>query len=136
MTVLTLANFGLSLCILMPTLLTLAYKVQVVDPASKESSLGLIIGVGALVGFLVGPVVGVLSDGTRLRWGRRRPYLVGGVVLLAVGALLIGTASAVSVVLLGWAVSQIGVASAFTAITPALAASSVRSSVWPRNWRG
>ncbi|PRX99762.1 MFS transporter [Allonocardiopsis opalescens] len=121
MFVYTLTNFGLSLSILMPTLFTLAYKIQVIAPATRESSLGLVIGIGALVGFLAGPVIGVLSDGTRLRWGRRRPYLVGGVAILAVGAVMIGTASSVGPVLLGWAVSQIGVAFASTAVTPVLA---------------
>lgn len=121
MVVFTLTNVGLSLSILMPTLFTLAYKIQVVAPATKESSLGLVIGVGALVGFLTGPVVGVMSDGTRLRWGRRRPYLVAGVVILAGGALTIGAASSAGLVLFGWAVSQVGVVFAATAVTPVLA---------------
>jgi MFS family permease len=121
MVVFTLTHFGLALTILAPTLFALAYKIELVDPAAKESSLGLVIGIGALVGFLAGPVIGVLSDGTRLRWGRRRPYLVGGVAILAVGAMVIGTASSVGPILFGWAVSQIGVVFASTAVTPVLA---------------
>ena len=29
------------------------------------------------------PVIGVLSDATRTRWGRRKPYIFGGALMLA-----------------------------------------------------
>nr|BFE78067.1 hypothetical protein GCM10020093_006680 [Planobispora longispora] len=54
---------------MVPALFSLAYKVQLIDPAGKESSLGLIVGIGSLVGLVAGPVAGTLSDRTRLRWG-------------------------------------------------------------------
>ena len=38
---------------------------------------------------VIDPVLGVIGDNTRTRWGRRRPYLIfGGVVLLMAMALL------------------------------------------------
>ena len=82
----TLASFGYFLVILMPSLFSLAYKVQTVAPAQKETILGVVVGVGALVNILVMPVFGVLSDRTTLRWGRRRPWLVLGVLISAIGA--------------------------------------------------
>lgn len=54
---------------------------------SKGSVLGLVTVIGALVSMLTGPIAGVLSDESRLRWGRRRPFLAAGLVLNA-GALL------------------------------------------------
>lgn len=61
----------------------LAAKLQI---SSAVNTVVLLM--GSLIGFLVQPVVGVISDGTTLKWGRRRIYMiVGGVVLVA--ALLI-----------------------------------------------
>ncbi|MCG8927421.1 MFS transporter [Lentzea sp. CC55] len=121
MTVYTLTNFGLSLVVLMPILFSLAYKVQVVDPASKESSLGLVIGVAAVVSIVIGPVIGALSDRTRLAWGRRRPYLLAGIVVNAAGSLLIATSSSIPAILVGWVVATIGLTFAATAVNPVIA---------------
>ncbi|SMD27281.1 MFS transporter [Kibdelosporangium aridum] len=121
MIVYTLASFGVSLVILMPLLFSLAYKVQIVDPASKESSLGLVIGIGAIVPIIAGPVIGALSDRTRLAWGRRRPYLIIGIGVYAASALLIANASSIGLILLGWTIAGIGVSCAATAVTPVIA---------------
>jgi MFS family permease len=49
--------------------------------ATKGSLLGLVTVAGGLASMLTGPIAGVLSDETRSRWGRRRPFLVVGVAL-------------------------------------------------------
>lgn len=121
MFVYTLTNFGLSLVILMPILFSLAYKIQLVDPGSKENSLGLVMGVGAVVSIIAGPVIGSLSDRTRLAWGRRRPYLVLGIAINAAGSLIIGMSSSITTILLGWVVAVIGGSFAGTAVTPVIA---------------
>jgi glycoside/pentoside/hexuronide:cation symporter, GPH family len=38
---------------------------------------------------LIDPMVGVLSDRTRSRWGRRRPWIAGGAAVFALGAALV-----------------------------------------------
>ena len=35
-------------------------------------------------GFITGPLIGHFSDNTRSRWGRRKPWILGGVILSAV----------------------------------------------------
>lgn len=71
----------------------------------SKSLMALVWIAGPLTGSLVVPYVGVVSDKCRLRWGRRRPYLVGGTV---------GTV--VSLLLLAWARELVsGVASLFGA---------------------
>ncbi|KAK8841545.1 hypothetical protein M9Y10_027167 [Tritrichomonas musculus] len=61
----------------------LAAKLQITSAVNT-----VVLLMGSLIGFLVQPVVGVISDGTTLKWGRRRIYMiVGGLVLVA--ALLI-----------------------------------------------
>ena len=39
---------------------------------------GLILGAVRLADMVVDPLMGVLSDRTRSRWGRRRPWMLGG----------------------------------------------------------
>ena len=44
---------------------------------------GLIWLAGPFTGMIVQPIIGVLSDKTTSRFGRRRPYLLGGALLSA-----------------------------------------------------
>ena len=120
-TVYTLTYFGFFLVLFMPALFSLAYKVQLMDPATKETNLGVIVGIGALVSLIIGPIFGVVSDATRVRWGRRRPYLVAGLVLSLLSALIIATAPNFWVILAGWAVAQFAGSSISAALNPTLA---------------
>jgi maltose/moltooligosaccharide transporter len=51
--------------------------------------LGLIAQERSILGSLLEPVVGYASDHTRTRWGRRRPYLLVGAPLAAVGLIVL-----------------------------------------------
>ncbi|MFF1253776.1 MFS transporter [Pseudarthrobacter sp. NPDC058329] len=113
--------FGFNLVMLMPMLFSIAYKVQLIDPAGKDASLGLVLGAGGVFGLVAGPIAGVLSDATRLRWGRRRPWLLGGVVLAAVGAVIIALAPNIAVMIIGFAISQLAVATVSAGFNPVLA---------------
>ncbi|MGO4535968.1 MFS transporter [Leifsonia sp. 2MCAF36] len=115
------AYFGLNLVMLMPALFSLAYKVQLVDPHDKDTSLGLVIGLGSILGLVFGPIAGALSDGTRLRWGRRRPWIIGGLVLSAVGGAIVAIAPNIPTMIVGWAVCQFAVATIGAGFNPILA---------------
>lgn len=60
-------------------------------PAQKEieamqaNKLSWLLGTGALLSMVTQLVFGALSDNTRSRWGRRKPFLVIGTVLASVG---------------------------------------------------
>ena len=45
---------------------------------------GLAVGIAMTVDAILNPVIGYLSDHTRSRWGRRHPWIIGGIPLLAV----------------------------------------------------
>ncbi|GAA3146914.1 MFS transporter [Planomonospora alba] len=120
-TVYALTMFGFQLTLLLPALFSLAYKVQLIDPANKDASLGLVVGLGMLISLIVSLPVGVLSDGTRLGWGRRRPFLAAGLVLSALGALIIAVSPTISVMVSGYAVVGIANAAISAAINPFLA---------------
>ncbi|MER6988575.1 MFS transporter [Saccharopolyspora hirsuta] len=85
-----LANLGLYSALLTPVVVTMALRVAEVAPQHKESTLGLVLGVGAVLAMIANPLFGRLSDRTRSRFGRRRPWLVGTAAVAALlGALLV-----------------------------------------------
>jgi solute carrier family 45 protein 1/2/4 len=59
--------------------------------------LALVWVAGPLTGVLVQPYVGLKSDRSRIKWGRRRPYIAGGAV-----------ATVVSLLALAWARQIVG----------------------------
>jgi MFS family permease len=60
----------------------LPVKVQELVPETlKNSYLGIIQFLGLLVAVVIQPVMGALSDRSRLRWGRRRPFIVAGTLM-------------------------------------------------------
>ncbi|MEW2353398.1 MFS transporter [Spirillospora sp. NPDC029432] len=104
-----MAYLSLHVAVMTPLLASLAIRLEQVDPAGKESALGLVVGAGTLVGIIVGPVIGMLSDGTSSRLGRRRPWMLAGMPVLAAGAVLAAVIESVPGVLLGYLVMQLGV---------------------------
>jgi MFS family permease len=113
--------FGLNLTMLLPALFSIAYKVQLIDPVGKEASLGLVLGLGGLLGLVLGPVCGVLSDSTRVRWGRRRTWHLAGIVISALGALVIAMSPNVPLMIVGYGISQLGLAAFSAGFNPVLA---------------
>ncbi len=101
-------NFGVYLALLTPVMVSLAFKIQHISPdaAAATGNLGLVLGVGALFALVANPLAGRLSDRTTSRWGMRRPWILGG-ALVGLGAFaLIGAATSVWVVLVGWCLAQ------------------------------
>ncbi len=121
LTLFGLLNFGLYLTVMMPALFSLPYKVQTLVPDSKAFVLGLVAAVGAVVGLIAGPAAGVLSDRTRTRFGRRRPWLLGGLIVVLTGSLIVAWAPNTTVLVLGWIVVSAGGAGPAAAITPVVA---------------
>ena len=102
------ANFGVYLALLTPVLVSMAFKIQHLTATDSEASsqLGLVLGVGAFFALVANPLVGRLSDRTTSRWGMRRPWILGGAVVGLGSFALIGAATSVWVVLLGWCLAQ------------------------------
>jgi MFS family permease len=113
-----LAYASLWLALLTPATITLALRVRQIVPGDATHPASLVLFAGALVALVSNPLFGALSDRTRSRFGRRKPYLVVGAVV-GFGALaLIGSASSVAVVLVGWCLAQL----AYNAVLAALVA--------------
>lgn len=99
-------NFGVYLALLTPVMVSMAFKIQHIDPTNTEGSLGLVMGVGAAFALIANPLVGRLSDRTTSRWGMRRPWILGGAIVGLGGFALIGAATSVWMVLLAWCLVQ------------------------------
>jgi len=106
-TLYALGYVGAYIALITPVATTLALKVGELDPAGKETSLGLISAIGALVAIVSNALSGALSDRTRSALGRRRPWVIvgalGGVVALAI----VGFAPSLLVATLGWVLAQL-----------------------------
>ncbi len=66
---------------------------QFASGEQRGTLLAIVAGLGAAVSAVVQLTVGYYSDRTTSRWGRRRPYLVVGVMLTPIGLLALGWAS-------------------------------------------
>ncbi|MFJ6453877.1 MFS transporter [Paenarthrobacter sp. NPDC091669] len=104
---LVVATFGGGMAMIVPMAFTLALKLNHLAPG-REEALGYILGAGSLASLLAAPVTGVLSDRTRSRWGKRRPYTVIGAAVGLAAVPLMAFAPNIVVLGLGWVLSTIG----------------------------
>jgi len=116
---LVLATFGSIVALVGPIGYSLSVLIARIAPENQEF-LGYVTGVGALVVVLAGPLVGILSDRTRSRLGRRRPWLIGLTLVGLVGLLIVSVSPNVWIALLGWAVTQFGFGIAALQVTSSM----------------
>ncbi|MET7896571.1 MFS transporter [Streptomyces mirabilis] len=115
-TLYVIAYLGLYLAVMTPLLVSLAIRLERIDPDGKTASLGLVVGVGTLVSIVSGLVFGVLSDNTTARLGRRKPWILAGMPVLLAGAVVTGLGSTVAGVMAGFVISQLGLSAIMTAL--------------------
>jgi MFS family permease len=110
-----LAMFGIWMSIMLPASVTLALRISEIDPDGKTTSYSLAAGIGTLTALLANPLFGRLSDRTRSRFGRRRPWIVIGLLGTIVGAAIIGLSDSMPLLMLGWIIMQAFVNAAIAA---------------------
>lgn len=76
------------------------YQVDVIDPAAKVVNLGTVSTTAAIVSLVAQPLWGALSDRSRTRLGRRVPWLIAGVIGMAVTLLALAAANTFVLILL------------------------------------
>ena len=98
---------GAYVALITPVVTTLAIKIDQLDPAGKETSLGLIAALGAFVAIIANLLTGALSDRTKSRLGRRRPWIIGGALGGIVALGITGFAPTLVFVAIGWGLAQL-----------------------------
>jgi len=76
--------FGFALAALWSSLHTIIIQVRLLDfvaESQKNTYLGLLTFAGLMLAMIVQPIVGAASDRSGFGWGRRRPYILLGIIL-------------------------------------------------------
>jgi MFS family permease len=102
-----LAQFGVFMAFITPIAISLAVRLGELAPNNQEY-LGYITGAGALWVMLTAPFMGIWSDRTRSRLGRRRPFMIGGMVVGVLSLVVMAMAPSVLVLGAGWILAQWG----------------------------
>src|SRR4051812_6558737 len=103
------AQFVFFVALLGPAIIGIGVKVQQIVPDDqKASALGIVAGFGALFATVANVLFGRFSDRTTSRWGRRRPWIVGGTIVMTLAFLVMALGQSVPVVTAGWCLAQLG----------------------------
>lgn len=125
------AAIGAGMASLTPAVLTITLKAQEIGlsqglslkaaTAQASSTLSIVAGLAGIAGLIAFPVLGRISDRTISRLGRRRPFLIIGSVLFAIGVVLLIVAGNTPVLILGDVVTAIGYSAVLVAVTSTIA---------------
>lgn len=89
-----------------------------VDGVQSVVAFGVISGIAGAFALVTYPLAGALSDRTTSRFGRRRPWILGGAVVFAAALLLLGIQDSIVGVGVFWVLAIVG----FCVLTAALTA--------------
>lgn len=103
-----LAVISTYMLLMTPVTITLAIRISQIDPVGKGGALGTVLSVGAFFAMIANPVAGRLSDRTNSRFGRRRPWILGGFCVSTIALFTIAWTNNFYIILLSWCVAQIG----------------------------
>lgn len=120
---LVLAQFGIFVALLGPATVSIQMKAQslTTDPAEQVAMTAMVIAPGALAAVIFNAVGGRISDRTTSGLGRRRPWIVLGIIGLTLSLLLIALATGPLLMGIGWFLSQACANLAFAAYLASVA---------------
>jgi MFS family permease len=104
---LMIASFGASMAMMVPLAYGIAVRITELAPGHEEV-LGYITGTAQLVYLVISPIIGVWSDRTRSRFGRRTPFIFLGSGIGLAGLVVMGLAPDLLIVGAGWVLGMSG----------------------------
>jgi MFS family permease len=115
------AYTGIWIALLTPVIVTISLRVSELAPTRAAQNLALILSSGATCAMLAGPLFGYLSDRTRSRFGMRRPWMIGGILLGTLALLFVATAPTINSLLISWCLAQLAFNAALASVIALLA---------------
>lgn len=118
-----LAQFGIYVALLGPATVSIQLKAQTLttDAAEQVAMTAMVIAPGALAAVIFNAIGGRISDRTTSGLGRRRPWMVLGIMGLTLSLLLIALATGPLMMAIGWFLSQACANLAFAAFLASVA---------------
>lgn len=103
-----LGQFGLFVALLAPVMVSMQIKVGTLTDSLAEQAtmIATIMPWGALAAVFFNALGGRLSDRTTWRWGRRRPWIIIGMIGLTIALFIVATGTSVVVLAIGWFLAQ------------------------------
>jgi MFS family permease len=105
---LSLANLGLWMGYFGPLQVLLPNQIEDIAGKDKETALGVITAIGALIAVVAGPLAGALSDVTTARTGRRHTWIVAGALFGGAALVFLDGRHTLLWVGIGWCLAQAG----------------------------
>lgn len=106
---------GLGMYIMMLTVNTaLSLRIASIDPAQKEAVFGRAVSLSALVMLVTIPLGGALSDRTTSRFGRRRPWILGSLVVALLSMAVIGSTDSFALITFAYVIGIVAAQNAFS----------------------
>ncbi|MFI6603884.1 MFS transporter [Nonomuraea sp. NPDC050536] len=96
-----IAGFGMQIALQSPSTFVMPQQIADIDPTGKVGGYAWVSVMGAVAGLVAGPLFGALSDRTGSRFGRRRPWIVGGALTCAAAFLFLAVQQSVVGVAIG-----------------------------------
>jgi MFS family permease len=109
--------------IIVPTQILLFVAPGQIGSAQQATFLSWLAMLGAAVSLIIPPIIGMLSDRTSSNFGRRRPYIIAGSILLLISTPLLSFVSGLALLVVGLALLLIGkniAAAAYQCLVPDL----------------
>lgn len=101
-----LANAGAIVTLLPVLAVLIPTQVTRLDPAHTAANLAFVLSTGAIGALIGNPLAGALSDRTTSRLGRRRPWLLVGMLGDFVGLILLANSHSVVLMAAAWTMVQ------------------------------
>ncbi|MET7465917.1 MFS transporter [Nonomuraea sp. NPDC005501] len=102
------AGFGAQIASQSPSTFLMPQQIAGIDPTGKIGGFAWVSAMGAVAGIIAGPLFGALSDRTRGRLGRRRPWIVGGALACAAAFVFLAAQDTVTGVAVGSLLLSVG----------------------------
>jgi MFS family permease len=87
------------------------------DPRNTNTSFALVASIGALAGLLAAPLTGALADRTTWHGGRRRLWILSGMMVGIAGLVVMAWSRTIPILLLGEVLEQVGVDAILSNVT-------------------